>query len=425
MSKYCQENFDGNNFQNSSACDATPAPHLDRIHQDIYGGEARPSNFVGLNLGILKFGVSDGSLDLGVDIMVARVEAKLGQETGASAGVGIEGLASAGAGAGVAIDGTGLHAGTGAGVDAANLVDGSGRVGADLGTTTGVNGSVGAEVGPTYAGVRASAGVGQDGLNAGAGGRVGIIDVVGAHAGGQVSLSGDSSASVGAGGYVGPYEGGTTGGVYTDGDRDLRPGINGYARTDVYQSGGLQDTYAMTHGRQAQVLPASDAPAPAPAPAPVQSNFTQQNDVPPPVQSEALPPVQSEALPPIQNDAPQVNQNSAEPVQFNPSQSPVEAAAPPPPLENFATVSSQARQQVMDQSVIVAKPGQTYLDILQEANPGVAREDLSSQVPFIEQINDNKPLSAGDRVATLSAQEIDWQTRVLTAQRMGWPAPQG
>ena len=402
MSKYCPENFDGNGFQNSSACDAAPAPHLDRIHQDIYGGEARPSNFIGINLGILKFGVSDGSLDLGVDIMVARAEAKLGQETGASVGVGVEGFASAGAGAGVAIDGNGLHGGVGAGVDAANLIDGSGRVGADLGTTTGVNGAVGAEVGPTYAGVKASAGVGSDGLNAGAGARAGIIDVVGAHGGGQLSLSGDSSASVGAGGYVGPYEGGTTGGIYTDGNQDIRPGINGYARTDLYQSGGLQDTYAMTHGRQAQILPASDAPPPPPP-------QIIQNDTPQPVQSDALQPVQA----------------STDAAAIPPSAVPVESAPPPQPAENFATVATQARQQVLDKSVLIAQPGQTYLDILQEANPGVAREDLASQVPFIEQINGNKPLSAGDHVATLSAQEVDWQTRVLTAQRMGWPAPQG
>lgn len=390
MSKYCQENFDGNNFQTSSACDATPAPHLDRIHQDIYGGEARPSNFVGLNLGIIKFGVSGGSLDLGVDIMVARAEAKLGQETGASAGVGIEGLASAGAGAGVAIDGNGLHGGTAAGVDALGLVDGHARVGADLGTSTGVNGNVGADVGPANAGVRASAGVGDDGLNAGAGAHVGVTDVVGVHSGGQLSLSGDSSVSAGAGGYVGPAEGGTTIGVYTDGNQYLRPGI---------------DVYARTHGRQAENYQPAEAYQPQVNPTDISQPQVNQPVVGKP---EVIQPTYS-------NVAPSQNAETNS----------IEITPLPAPAESFETVARQARQQVIDQSVIVAKPGQTYLDILQEANPGVAREDLASQVPFIEQINDNKPLRAGEHVATLSATEIDWQTRVLTAQRMGWPAPQG
>ena len=367
MSRYCPENFDGNGFKDNRSCGTHRDESLDHVRQDIYGGGPKVSEFHGIDLAIIKIGVRGNSLDFGVDVGIARTEIKVGQETGISVGAGIEGVASSSVGGGIAIDRSGLHGGVGTSHDAFNTIGGSGHVGADLGSSTGTNAEATAYVGPAHAGVRGSAGVGADGLNAGAGANAGVDRVVGLHGGAQMSLSGDSSLSAGAGGYVGPYNAGATGGVYSDGDRYVRPGVDGYA-----------------YDRNR--VPGNVAGAPA----------GQYEQAPRP-------------LPAARQD---LHQDS------------IEITPLPAPRESFDTVSRHARQEVLNHSVIVAQKGQTYLDILQQANPTMSRESLESEVAFIKHINHNRPIKAGAHVATLSPEEIDWKTRVLTAQRMGYPAPQ-
>ena len=204
---------------------------LARIHDEIHD-QPRPHHFHGLNLGIIKIGVSDeGSLDLGVNIGIAKAEAKVGLENSIHAGVGLGPIVGAEGGVGVGVNEHGLHAGVGAGAHALGLAGVGGEVGAKVGDALGADGVAGVYVGPheARAGGRGGAGaaIGQNGFDAAAGADVYAGKFAGLNAGGQLSLNSDSRIGGDVGGNIGQYAGRMGAGAFSDGNSQIR--VDGYA----------------------------------------------------------------------------------------------------------------------------------------------------------------------------------------------------
>jgi hypothetical protein len=109
------------------------------------------SGFVGLDLGIVRLGIENGSVTGGVDLGFAGAEGSVGRHTGVRAGADLGPIGSAHGEAGATVDRRGIHAGAGAGAEALDLAGAGGKLGTDVGARTGVHGSVGGFAGPVDA----------------------------------------------------------------------------------------------------------------------------------------------------------------------------------------------------------------------------------------------------------------------------------
>jgi hypothetical protein len=88
--------------------------------------------------------------------------------------------------------------------------------------------------------------------------------------------------------------------------------------------------------------------------------------------------------------------------------------------EDQETVRRVLKQQIAQESVYTVKAGErTYADVMGDIDPSRVGE-----APFLAQLNHNKRLHEGTQVQTLSAQEIEWKTRVAFAQHFNLPIPQ-
>lgn len=184
--------------------------------------------FYGLDLGIVKLGVnSNGSLDAGVNVGIARAEVQAGLENRVDGEfMPIGGPLHARAGAGIGVNGDGLHSEVGAGANVFDVVNGDADFGARLGRHTGVDGDVRGKAGPVHAQGDAGAGVGPDGVNAYAGGNTGIVDAVGVRSGAHLDLNSNSGAGAGVGVRLGDRTLDVGPSVDTYGNRTVRPDIH-------------------------------------------------------------------------------------------------------------------------------------------------------------------------------------------------------
>jgi len=161
-----------------------------------------PAKFYGLNAGLFKIGVTNhGSLDVGVNIGLARAEAQVGLENrieGEFMPVG--GPLHARVGAGVGVNRNGFHGEAGAGANVFNLVGGDADVGARLGRDIGVDADVRGRALLVNGQADGGVSLGDQGLKAHGGGNADILNTLGARGGARVALGPeDTGFGVGVG----------------------------------------------------------------------------------------------------------------------------------------------------------------------------------------------------------------------------------
>lgn len=201
-----------------------------RMHEEVSAPPVIPakdeSKFHGLNLGIIKLGYMDhGSLALGVNVGIAKVDTQVGLQNRVDAGVGLGPIGARG-GVGVGIGENGLQADVGAGARATEQIKANADFGAGIGPKTGVNGDVGAKVGPLHTAHVADLGVSEAGFNNGYRGDVGIARIAGVGAGAHANLN--ENSSIGAGSHVrlGDASLGVGTDITTGGNSYVRPGVH-------------------------------------------------------------------------------------------------------------------------------------------------------------------------------------------------------
>lgn len=197
-----------------------------RMHEEIAPPPKPESKFHGLNLGIIKLGYMDhGSLAVGANIGIAKVDTQIGLENRVDAGVGLGPIGARG-GVGVGINESGLHADVGAGANATRQIRANADFGAGVGPKTGVTGDVGAKVGPLHTKHVADLGVSDEGFNNGYRGDVGIARVAGVGAGVHANLNENSSAGLGSSVRLGDASLGAGADIRTGGNSFIRPGVH-------------------------------------------------------------------------------------------------------------------------------------------------------------------------------------------------------
>lgn len=201
-------------------------------------------DFYGLDIGILKVGVnSNGSLDLGVNVGLAKAGVQVGLENRVEGEfMPIGGPLHARVGAGVGVDRSGLHSEVGAGANFFNVVNGDADFGVRVGREIAVDGDVRGRAFPVNVQADAGASVGADGVNAYTGANTDIAGQVGVRAGAHFDLDRYNSG-VGAG--VGLRAGKQTldfgPAIHSDGNTAVRPEIHlepGFARHRTFYPTG-------------------------------------------------------------------------------------------------------------------------------------------------------------------------------------------
>ncbi len=183
--------------------------------------------FYGLDLGIVKLGVQDGSLDAGVNVGIASAEMTLGKNTGvAGEFMPYGGPLHARTKANLGFEDGGIHSEVGAGANFFDLVNGDADFGARLGRHTGVDGDVRAKVWPVNVQADAGAAIGPDGLNAYTGANTGFTDAFGIRSGAQLDLNESSGVGAGVGMKLGDKTLDFGPSIDTYGNRTVRPNLN-------------------------------------------------------------------------------------------------------------------------------------------------------------------------------------------------------
>jgi hypothetical protein len=96
------------------------------------------------------------------------------------------------------------------------------------------------------------------------------------------------------------------------------------------------------------------------------------------------------------------------------------AEQPAAPQEDQEAVRRAIAAQIRQDSLYTVQAGErSYADVMRDIDPSRADES-----PFLAQINHYKRLREGTQVQTLSAQEIDWKTKVAFAQHFHLEPPQ-
>lgn len=180
--------------------------------------------FYGLNLGIVKLGVTDdGSLNAGVNIGIARVDAKVGLNNRVDAFAGVEDF-NAHTGAGVGIGREGLHSDVYAGARAFQLAHADAGFAAAVGPRTGVDGQLSANAGPVRFDLDTRHEIGVNGLYSGVEGRVGVPHAVDFHTDAHLGLNQhDSSMRAYTGVEVARHNAGSGVEINSYGNRVIEP----------------------------------------------------------------------------------------------------------------------------------------------------------------------------------------------------------
>lgn len=183
--------------------------------------------FHGLDLGIVKLGVRDGSLETGVNIGVASTDLSLGKNTGVNAEfMPYGGPLHARANANIGFEEEGVHSEVGAGANFFNVVNGDADFGARMGRNTGVSGDVRGKVWPVDVQADAGAGIGPEGFNAYTGANTGIADIAGVRSGAHFDVNDNSSAAAGVGLKFGQQTLDFGPSIDTYGNQTIRPNLN-------------------------------------------------------------------------------------------------------------------------------------------------------------------------------------------------------
>jgi hypothetical protein len=183
--------------------------------------------FQGLDLGIVKLGVRDGSLETGVNVGIASTEVSLGKNTGVNAEfMPYGGPLHARANANLGFEKDGIHSEVGAGANFFDLVNGDADFGASLGKNTGVSGDVRGRAWPVDVQADAGAGIGPQGFNAYTGANTGVADAFGVRSGAHFNVGENSSAAAGVGLKLDDQTLDFGPSIDTYGNRTLRPNLN-------------------------------------------------------------------------------------------------------------------------------------------------------------------------------------------------------
>jgi len=160
-----------------------------------------PAKFYGINAGIFKLGVTNhGSLDVGVNIGLARAEAQVGLENRVEGEfMPVGGPLHARAGAGIGVNRNGFHGEVGAGANVFNLVNGDADVGARLGRDIGVDADVRGRALIVNGQADGGVSLGDQGLKVHGGGNADILNTLGARGGARASLGPETGIGVGVG----------------------------------------------------------------------------------------------------------------------------------------------------------------------------------------------------------------------------------
>jgi hypothetical protein len=205
--------------------------------------------FYGLNLGIVKLGVTDdGAINAGVNIGIARVDTKFGLQNRVDAQAGV-GDFNAHTGAGVGLGRNGINADVYAGARVFEAAHVDAGFGAGVGPRTGVDGRLSANAGPIRFKLDTDHEVGVRGLYSGVDARVGIPRAVDFHTKAHVAVNRDSSAGADTGVELGDARLSTGAAIDTAGNTMLAP--------NVHIDAGQKDNYYRT-ALGAQLGPEAD-----------------------------------------------------------------------------------------------------------------------------------------------------------------------
>jgi hypothetical protein len=375
------ENFNGNDrWFDSPAANPDNGSHLDRIRDEVVQRPAEPTKFYGVNLGIVKLGVTDdGALNAGVDVFFAHAQAKVGAVNGVDAGVGLGDLA-------------GVQAGGYAGFDR-NGFKTNGGVGAHVGDVAGVDGSVNTRVGNVIGaeadgqaylgglGVRTGGGavLGNDGLEVAGGGGARAGRLASVHGGVDATLNRDSHVAGAVGGHLGDLGGNVGGGLYTDGNNTLRPDL--YGRGNAGRSAGAFDANPPAYY-------GNDGGGYGSGGASHRGGHTYGLGRPAPIESRPLPPV-------------------------------YEASTP----ENIARVDREVRTNLAHQATYTVHKGDTYQKIAERLHPNDPQAQIDQFAAKLEKMhheNGFHSLKAGQKITTEDPYAIDRHVKLALAQHFGW-----
>ena len=202
--------------------------------------------FYGLDIGILKVGVnSNGSLDLGVNVGLAKAGVQVGLENRVDGEfMPIGGPLHARAGAGIGINRAGIHSEVGAGANFFNVVNGDADFGARLGREISVDGDVRGRAFPVNVQADAGAAVGADGVNAYTGATTDIAGQAGVRAGAHFDLDKyNSGIAAGVGLKAGERSLDFGPSIQSDGNSTVRPQVHlepGFARRRTFYPTGIR-----------------------------------------------------------------------------------------------------------------------------------------------------------------------------------------
>lgn len=367
----------------------TPPPEVTRGDQSVY---SPPARFYGINLGIAKLGVTDeGSINAGVNIGIAKAEVKAGLRNEVRAGVDLGPIVSGEAGVGAGINRNGLFAGTDVNAQALTIVGADSRVGANLGKYTGAHTENGAFVGPAEGRGRAYGYVSQNGLDSGIDGSARIGDLAGVNHTSRMNINENSQIRTEVGGFAGDYAGQAGMGVWSDGNRTVRP--NAYAFGTAGSSAGAWEAN-----------PRRDVPS---------------NVVPMERPLESAPQrggrIERQELPPI--EAAPRHQRAERPAPLT-----LESATETP-AQKYGRIQAELRKQVAERSTVVGHKGMTYMDVMKQLRPDCDESQLTNEARYLARINHNKPIREGTKIQTLTSAEIDWETKKAVHKAFGWPMP--
>lgn len=204
------------------AASEKPAEQL----SEVANTQVKEPKFYGLNLGLFKLGVtSDGSLNLGANVGIARGDVKVGLNNRVEAGVGIDQFGARGA-AGFGINKHGIHADAGGSANVAKVIDTGANAGVQVGPQSGLFGNLRGKVGPAFTDAGTTFNMGSDGVNFNAGGAAGIKKAIQGHADTRLGLNDDSNVGADAGIGIGPVDLNVGTDVTSNGNSVIRPGVH-------------------------------------------------------------------------------------------------------------------------------------------------------------------------------------------------------